>query len=71
VAPQGRKPKPGKPVTWVTTPAFLDHFDLKGLDDLPRIEELTESGLFGGTGGEEEAAEESAEEDEPAEEERG
>jgi segregation and condensation protein B len=54
VAPQGRKPKPGKPVTWVTTPAFLDHFDLKSLDDLPRIEELTEPGLFG-RGGDEEA----------------
>jgi segregation and condensation protein B len=47
VASQGRKAKPGKPVTWVTTPAFLDHFDLKSLDDLPRIEELTEPGLFG------------------------
>ena len=46
VAPRGRAAKPGRPVAWVTTPAFLDHFDLKSLDDLPRIEELTEAGLF-------------------------
>lgn len=46
VRPRGRKPVPGRPVTWVTTPAFLDHFDLADLDDLPRIEELAAAGLF-------------------------
>lgn len=46
VRPRGRKPVPGRPVTWVTTPAFLDHFDLAALDDLPRIEELASVGLF-------------------------
>lgn len=46
VRPRGRKPVPGRPVTWVTTPAFLDHFDLASLDDLPRIEELAAAGLF-------------------------
>lgn len=46
VRPRGRKPVPGRPVTWVTTPAFLDHFDLQNLDDLPRLEELTGAGLF-------------------------
>ncbi|MEO1091199.1 MAG: SMC-Scp complex subunit ScpB [Pseudomonadota bacterium] len=46
VRPRGRKPVPGRPVTWVTTPAFLDHFDLASLDDLPRLEELTGAGLF-------------------------
>jgi hypothetical protein len=35
-------------VTWVTTAAFLDHFDLAALDDLPRIEELLQVGLLGG-----------------------
>ena len=28
VAPKGRREAPGRPVTWVTTPAFLDHFAL-------------------------------------------
>ncbi len=46
VRPRGRKPVPGRPVTWVTTPAFLDHFDLASLDDLPRVEELAAVGLF-------------------------
>jgi segregation and condensation protein B len=46
VRPRGRKPVPGRPVTWVTTTAFLDHFDLASLDDLPRVEELAGAGLF-------------------------
>ncbi len=46
VRPRGRKPVPGRPVTWVTTRAFLDHFDLTSLDDLPRVEELAAAGLF-------------------------
>ena len=31
----------------MTTTAFLDHFDLASLDDLPRIEELLQVGLLG------------------------
>jgi segregation and condensation protein B len=46
VRPRGRKPVPGRPLTWVTTAAFLDHFDLASLDDLPRVEELAAAGLF-------------------------
>lgn len=46
VQPKGRKDSPGRPVTWVTTTAFLDHFDLTSLDDLPRIEELLQAGLL-------------------------
>jgi segregation and condensation protein B len=46
VRPRGRKAVPGRPVTWVTTPAFLDHFGLQSRDDLPRLEELTGAGLF-------------------------
>jgi hypothetical protein len=34
----------------VTTAAFLDHFDLAALDDLPRIEELLQLGLLGAEG---------------------
>jgi segregation and condensation protein B len=40
IAPRGRKEVPGRPVLWGTTPDFLRHFGLKGLNDLPRREEL-------------------------------
>lgn len=49
IQPKGRRESPGRPVTWVTTAAFLDHFDLASLDDLPRIEELLQVGLLGET----------------------
>ncbi|MFQ5953651.1 MAG: SMC-Scp complex subunit ScpB [Kiloniellales bacterium] len=41
-----RRRTPGRPVTWVTTEAFLDHFGLSGLDDLPGVEELKQAGLL-------------------------
>lgn len=41
-----RREVPGRPVTWVTTPAFLDHFGISSLDDLPGIEELKAAGLL-------------------------
>ena len=50
VQPRGRREAPGRPVTWVTTQTFLDHFDLSSLDDLPRIEELLQVGLLGAEG---------------------
>jgi len=34
-------------VTWVTTEAFLLHFGLAGLGDLPGIDELRAAGLIG------------------------
>ena len=43
---QGRKETPGRPMLWGTTEAFLDHFGLAGLDDLPGLEELKASGLL-------------------------
>ena len=46
VMPKGRREAPGRPVTWVTTPAFLDHFALASLDDLPRLDELEGASLF-------------------------
>lgn len=41
-----RREVPGRPVTWVTTPAFLEHFSFETLDDLPGIEELKAAGLL-------------------------
>ncbi len=46
VMPKGRRDVPGRPVTWVTTSAFLDQFGLAALDDLPRLDELEAAGLF-------------------------
>ncbi len=40
VAPAGRKEAPGRPTLWATTPAFLAHFGLRDLRDLPRREDL-------------------------------
>ena len=45
VTPKGRRRTPGKPVTWGTTEAFLDHFGLTDLDALPGLEELKAAGL--------------------------
>jgi segregation and condensation protein B len=42
----GRKETPGRPMLWATTEAFLDHFGLAGLDDLPGLDELKSSGLL-------------------------
>jgi len=41
-----RRETPGRPVTFVTTPAFLDHFGLESARDLPGIKELREAGLL-------------------------
>lgn len=46
IKPRGRKDAPGRPRLWVTTPAFLEHFGLSSLDDLPGLEELKAAGLL-------------------------
>lgn len=46
VKPGKRRETPGRPLTWVTTPAFLDHFGLTALRDLPGMSELRDSGLL-------------------------
>jgi len=46
VRPLGRRDSPGRPLNWVTTPAFLAHFGLDGLNALPGIEELRAAGLL-------------------------
>jgi len=43
---RGRRRTPGRPVTYGTTDAFLDHFGLESLADLPGLEELKGSGLL-------------------------
>ncbi|TVQ84169.1 MAG: SMC-Scp complex subunit ScpB [Micavibrio sp.] len=46
VKPGRRRQVPGRPLTWLTTSQFLDHFDLAGLDELPGVEEMKEAGLL-------------------------
>jgi segregation and condensation protein B len=46
IKPGGRREVPGRPLTWVTTHAFLDHFGLAAIGDLPAIAELEASGLL-------------------------
>ena len=43
---RGRRRTPGRPVTYGTTEAFLDHFGLESLGDLPGLEELKGAGLL-------------------------
>ncbi|KFL25305.1 transcriptional regulator [Devosia sp. 17-2-E-8] len=45
---RGRRRTPGRPVTYGTTDAFLDHFGLEALSDLPGLEELKGAGLLSG-----------------------
>ncbi len=46
IKPRGRRKTPGRPATWVTTPAFLEHFGLESLDDLPGVSDLRAAGLL-------------------------
>lgn len=46
VAPAGRREAPGRPLTYATTPAFLDHFGLASRRDLPGLAELDAAGLL-------------------------
>jgi segregation and condensation protein B len=41
-----RRMTPGRPVTYVVTQAFLDHFGLESARDLPGLKELREAGLL-------------------------
>ena len=46
VRPSGRKDVPGKPIQYVTTENFLNHFNVQKLSDLPTIDELGSAGLI-------------------------
>jgi segregation and condensation protein B len=45
---RGRRKAPGRPITYGTTEAFLAHFGLDALGDMPGIEELKGAGLLDG-----------------------
>ncbi|HLO78031.1 MAG TPA: SMC-Scp complex subunit ScpB [Magnetospirillum sp.] len=46
IRPKGRRRTPGRPLQWATSDAFLDHFGLESLDDLPNLKELKAAGLL-------------------------
>lgn len=45
---RGRRRAPGRPVTYGTTEAFLLHFGLESIDDLPGLDELKGAGFLEG-----------------------
>jgi segregation and condensation protein B len=45
---RGRRRAPGRPVTYGTTQAFLEHFGLSDIGDLPGLAELRGAGFFEG-----------------------
>ena len=48
IRPRGRRKAPGRPMTFGTTEAFLSHFGLEEVGDLPGLEELKGAGLLDG-----------------------
>ena len=46
IKPRGRRRTPGRPLTWGTSPAFLDHFGLSDIVDLPGMDDLKAAGLL-------------------------
>ena len=46
VKPGRRRQVPGRPLTWITTDEFMDHFGLESMTDLPGLDELKSAGLL-------------------------
>ncbi len=46
IKPRGRRKVPGRPLTFGTTPAFLEHFGLESLTELPGLDELKSAGFL-------------------------
>ena len=46
IKPGRRRNTPGRPTTWLTSKAFLSHFGLESLQDLPGVKELKAAGLL-------------------------
>ena len=49
IKPRGRRKVPGRPITYGTTEAFLSHFGLEGVSDLPGLDDLKGAGLLEGS----------------------
>lgn len=45
-----RRETPGRPLTFITTDSFLEHFGLRSIKDLPGIKELKEAGFLDSAG---------------------
>ena len=46
IKPGRRRQVAGKPLTWVVTPAFMSHFGIGNMSDLPGIAEMKAAGLL-------------------------
>ena len=46
IRPRGRRKAPGRPITYGTTDAFLEHYGLASLADLPGMAEMKAAGLL-------------------------
>ena len=46
IRPAGRRRTPGRPLQWRTTEAFLEHFGLDSIADLPDIDDLRAAGML-------------------------
>ena len=46
IRPAGRRAAPGRPLTYATTPGFLQHFGLASRRDLPGLDDLRAAGLL-------------------------
>ena len=49
IRPGRRRQTVGRPLQWLTTDGFLDHFGLESLGDLPDVKELKAAGLLEGS----------------------
>jgi segregation and condensation protein B len=48
IRPRGRRKAPGRPLSYGTSEAFLSHFGLDAVGDLPGLEELKGAGMLDG-----------------------
>ena len=48
IRPRGRRKTPGRPLSYGTSEAFLSHFGLDAVGDLPGLEELKGAGMLDG-----------------------
>ena len=49
IRPRGRRRAPGRPITYGTSPRFLEHFSLDQIRDLPGLADLKAAGLLDST----------------------